>query len=90
MDYEWDENKRTINLTLHGVDFRDIENFDWATCFTVPDERFSENRYLSLGLMGQRLYAVAYAVRGNTIRIISLRKANKREGKRYENFTSRR
>ena len=42
MDYEWKEHKRAINITRHWVDFKDIENFDWATCLSVPNERFSD------------------------------------------------
>lgn len=88
MDYEWDERKRSANIAIHGVDFDAIKNFDWATCLTVPDERHSEGRYLSLGMIERRLYAVAYTWRDNAIRIISLRKANQREVKKYENHTS--
>lgn len=88
MNYEWDDKKRATNITRHGVDFIAIQNFDWATCLSIPDERFEENRYLALGLVNQRLFAVAYAVRNNTFRIISLRKANQREVRKYEYYTS--
>ncbi|PPK83916.1 hypothetical protein CLV84_4288 [Neolewinella xylanilytica] len=86
MKYEWDEDKRARNIFVHGVDFTKIETFDWATCLTVPDQRFEEARYFSLGLVEQRLYAVVYTIRGTTMRLISLRKANKREVRNYENY----
>lgn len=88
--YEWDEDKRAMNITAHGVDFVSIENFDWATCLSVSDDRFDEYRYLSLGVIEQRLHAVAYTIRDNTIRIISLRKANRREVIKYEYYISKR
>ena len=89
MYYEWDEQKRSTNIDTHKVDFEAIRKFDWATCLTVPDERHSEERYLSLGLIGRRLHAVAYTWRDNAIRIISLRKANQREVNKYEDFISK-
>lgn len=84
MKYEWDEHKRAINITQHRVDFKDIENFDWATCLSVLDTRFEEPRYSALGLISNRVYFVAYTI----IRLISMRKANKREVKKYEDYSS--
>lgn len=89
MDYEWDENKRIKNATIHSVDFEIIRKFDWASSISIPDERFREKRYLALGLIFRRLYALAYTVRNNKIRVISLRKANKREVRKYESYLSR-
>lgn len=84
MDYEWDEGKRARNITTHSVDFSEIHQFDWATALIAHDERFNESRYAALGLIEQRLYFVAYTVRQTVIRIISMRKANKREVRKYE------
>ena len=84
MNYEWDEQKRATNITKHGVDFVEIENFDWATALTILDTRFEESRYAALGLIENRLYAVAYTVREKSTRLISMRKANRREIKKYE------
>ena len=88
MDYEWNERKRAINITYHGVDFKNIEKFDWATCLTVLDTRFKEPRYATLGLINERLHFVAYTIRKLNIRLISMRKANKREVKKYEHYIS--
>lgn len=84
MNYEWDEQKRATNITRHGVDFVEIENFDWATALTILDTRFEESRYAALGLIENRLYAVAYTVRETSTRLISMRKANRREIRKYE------
>ena len=88
MDYEWDERKRATNIRRHGVDFISIHSFDWATCLSVPDARFEEHRYCVLGLIENRLYFVAYTIRQTTIRLISMRKANAREIRKYENYSA--
>ena len=89
MKYEWDENKRAANLAKHDVDFIDAENFDWSSATETIDDRFnySEVRWTALGFIGIRLYVLTYAVRGENIRLISLRKANKREREYYEEKT---
>jgi uncharacterized DUF497 family protein len=89
MKYEWDENKRAANLAKHGVDFIDAEHFDWSLAIEAIDDRFNygEDRWVALGSIGNRLHVLAYAVRGENIRLISLRKANKRERGYYEEKT---
>lgn len=46
-------------------------------------DRYQEVRYIATGYIGQRLHRVVYTARGESIRIISLRKANPREMRRY-------
>ena len=85
MDYEWDETKSAANVRKHGVGFAVIEDFDWQTAFILPDERFDydEDRWLAIGMIGSRLYAVTYTIRGDRIRVISLRKAEAKERRLY-------
>lgn len=90
MDYEWDEQKRARNIAMHGVDFSAIRRFDWATSLTVYDKRFEESRYAALGLIENRLYFLAYTTRQTKIRLISMRKANKREVRKYEDYHAKR
>ncbi len=89
MKYEWDENKRVANLAKHGVDFIDAENFDWSSAIETIDDRFNyiEDRWIALGFIDNRLHVLIYAIRGENIRLISLRKANKREKDYYEEKT---
>lgn len=86
MRYEWDEVKREANLPKHGVDFTQAALLEWDSCLTRIDDRFAygEVRYQTLGLIGDRLHVVVWAeaAAGNT-RIISLRKANRREVEDY-------
>ena len=87
MQYEWDEIKNATNMNKHGIDFRLAEQFEWDSAMESIDERFNygETRYCVLGYIGVRLYQLVYTYRadGEIVRIISLRKANKREVLKY-------
>ncbi len=89
MKYEWNESKCKANIAKHGVDFIAAEEFDWSTAIEVIDDRidYGEERWIALGLIGNRLYVLIYTIRIDTIRIFSLRKANKREREFYETQT---
>ena len=83
--YEWDDNKNETNREKHNVGFEVMADFEWETAVIIPDTRHSEPRWFAIGWIGARLYAVAYTERNDNVRVISLRKANPRERKRYEN-----
>jgi uncharacterized DUF497 family protein len=73
-------------LRKHEVEFVDaVTAFDDDRAITLVDEHPEEERYVSFRADAQgRLLAVAYAVRGDAIRIISARKATSRERAQYE------
>ena len=83
---EWDEAKRAAALALRGVDFASMTRFDWASAVIVPDDRtdYGEPRLRVTGLIDGRLHMAVVTPRGERLRIISLRKANARERKRWE------
>ena len=81
--YEWDEDKRETNLAKHGADFVQMEAFDWETAVVDMDEGHAEPRWLAIGLIGAVLHFVIYTERGDNIRIISLRRATRREARDY-------
>ena len=83
MDYEWDETKRRSNFDKYEVDFRAMEEFEWDTALISHDSRHSELRWIAYGNIDGRLQAVVFARRTGGRRIISLRKANRREERRY-------
>lgn len=86
MRYEWDARKSRENSKRHGVAFDIIEAFDWPQAIEVLDDRFDygEERWLAIGPIGTKLYAVAFTERGDdVIRVISLRPATKNERKAY-------
>ena len=65
------------------------EGFDLATAKIWIDTRndYGEERFIALGTIGERLFSLVFTVRGDALRIISLRKANKREVNSYEKYT---
>ena len=83
MPYEWDEAKRRTNLEKHGIDFEQVEAFQWETALLERSTREGEPRILALGYIGNRLHALVYVERGANIRVISLRKAHPKEEDRY-------
>ncbi|CAE6802425.1 hypothetical protein R69658_05029 [Paraburkholderia aspalathi] len=87
MRFEWDELKNQINIRKHGIDFRDaVDVFDHPV-LTAIDQRedYGEERWIALGWMAAIVGVVVYVERNaDVIRIISARKATKREVKRYK------
>ncbi|MDO9046470.1 MAG: BrnT family toxin [Methylobacter sp.] len=80
MNIEFDSAKNEKNIIERGI------SFELATAKIWPDARqdYGEERFIALGYIGGRLYSMVFTVRGDVLRIISLRKANKREVKGYE------
>ena len=82
--YEWDETKRRINLEKHGVDFSDVERFEWGDAVIISNDRHGEVRFVAYGYINNRLHVVVYTIKTNiTRRVISIRKANPREMRTY-------
>lgn len=90
--YDWDEIKRAINIADHKIDFTAADNFDWDTAVIEVDirENYGELREMAFGFIGVRLHALLFTRRGSQIRIISLRKADKKESGRYAQAIGRR
>jgi uncharacterized protein len=86
LDFEWDERKARANLRKHRVDFADAATvFEDPRAVTVTDENLDEERYVTLGMdLLSRQLVVIYTVRGERIRIISARRATRRERADYE------
>ena len=87
MQYEWDPAKARTNANKHGVRFADaVTALEDERAVTVEDpDSGGERRFVSLGTdaNGQLLVTV-FTLRAGSIRIISARKASKREQQRYE------
>jgi uncharacterized DUF497 family protein len=85
--FEWDENKNRRNIRKHGFDFADAEEMFRGILLFSPDVRedYGDNRWVGIGTIRGRTAVVVFTERGpTTIRIISLRKATRRESKQYE------
>ncbi len=85
MDFEWDENKNITNIAKHGYDFRDvIEVFTDKDLFVYPSSYNLEERYIAVSRYEGKYITLIYTVRDQTIRLISSRRARKKEIKDYE------
>ena len=81
MKLEWDERKRKSNLRKHGIDFVGCEAIFAGTVKTMIDDRanYGEERFVTFGLLDDRVVAVVHTEPADTIRVISIRKAKKHE-----------
>jgi uncharacterized protein len=84
--YQWDKNKAATNIGKHGIDFADVISvFSDDLAITLPDERFDEDRFITIGLDAfGRVIVVVYTWRGQDIRMISARLATRQERRQYE------
>jgi uncharacterized DUF497 family protein len=80
-----DPQKLAANVAKHGVWFALATDFEWETALLVVDDRrrYGETRFSVTGLIDVRLYVLVFTLREKSVRIISLRKANMKEVKRY-------
>jgi uncharacterized DUF497 family protein len=86
MEFEWDEEKATLNERKHGVPFSfatrvflDENRLEWIG----TRRQYGEPRWITIDLIESVEIAVAYTVRGETIRLISARKAERHEREDY-------
>jgi uncharacterized protein len=83
---EFDPAKSARNAKERGLSFELAAELEWSAARVRPDNRrnYGEDRFVALIPKSRRLFAVCYCVRGDARRIISFRKANKREERAYE------
>ena len=83
--------KPSVPSTMHkhGVDFEEVYWLQWDSALVVQDTRndYGELRMRAKGFIQERLHELVFTVRGGSIRIIGLRKANRREVCEYEQKT---
>jgi uncharacterized DUF497 family protein len=85
--FEWDEVKRQANLAKHGIDFADVLGVftDPARIELVDARRdYGEPRWVTVAPVQGRMLHVTWTWRAGNRRLISARKANAREQRRYE------
>ena len=89
MQFEFDPAKDGANVAKHGASLALALQLEWASALVWTDIRhgYGEARQSALGLVGKRVYFVAFVDRTNARRIITLRKANKREAMHYAKNT---
>jgi uncharacterized DUF497 family protein len=85
MEFTWSEAKRNLNLKRHGLDFVDALRVFEGVTFTFEDDRFpySEQRFVTLGLLAGIPVSIAHSENEHEVRITSFRKATHRETQIY-------
>ncbi|WP_137894769.1 BrnT family toxin [Ramlibacter sp. 2FC] len=86
MNITFDAAKDAVNLAKHGVSLAAAAQLDWDNALVSQDDRrdYGELRQVPLAPMDDRLWVVVFTDRPEGRRVISLRKANLREYRRYE------
>lgn len=86
MDISFDASKSERNIALRGISFGLAMAFEWEGALIVEDMRrdYGERRFQALGRINGRLHMLVFTPRKGKTHVISLRKANEREVKRYE------
>lgn len=86
MEITFDPEKSKRNLRERGLGFEMVAEFELGSAIYAADTRkdYGEVRTRDLGFIGDTLYALVFTVRGSSLRVISLRRANRKERNRYE------
>jgi len=81
MRFTWRESKRRTNRKKHEVDFADAERVFTGPTFTFEDDRedYGEQRWVTLGLLGEQVMVIVHTETEDEIHVISMRKADKDE-----------
>lgn len=87
MKIEFDPDKNKANIRKHGLSLEMALDIDITTAYTTEDSRveYGERRFQMFGTIHGRVHIMIFTIRGHVSRIISLRKANDREVRRYQN-----
>ena len=86
MEFEWDEKKSQANKSKHGIDFNTAtELWNDQNRIEIQTNFQAENRSALIGKIGDKLWMAIFTRRTDAIRIISVRRARKKETKLYEN-----
>lgn len=85
MQFTWDEQKRLSNLQKHELDFAEANQVFSGQTQSFPDNRFAygEMRFITVGLLRDKVVVIAHTESDNEIRIISMRKAERHERELY-------
>lgn len=83
MEITFDPKKNERNIHLRGLSFEMAAEFDFENAVTHVEQRGPESRIVSVGYLGNRLHVLCYLETASGIRVISFRKANEREAKKY-------
>jgi uncharacterized DUF497 family protein len=78
---EFDPEKDRLNMAKHGISLARASEME--VIVSVRDPRFEEQRYRAYGMIDDELYCLAYTMRLQAMRVISLRRSRRKELFRY-------
>ena len=81
--FEWDEEKRILNLEKHKIDFEDVTEIFDKPLFLKRSDRDNEIRFVAVGELQSRHITVVFTIRDEVCRLISARRARKNEQENY-------
>lgn len=84
MGISYDPSKNERNIRERGLSFERATDFDFSTAVFNTEVRKGEIRRIAVGYLDGRLHLLCYIPNPDGIRVISFRKTNKREAKRYD------
>ena len=85
MKYEYDSNKSLSNKQKHGIDFEEAKLlWDDDRMVEILTSYEGEERFINIGKINHKFYTVVTTIRKEKIRIISARRARKKEIEIYE------
>lgn len=90
MNIEFDPIKNARNIAERSLPFTAVAHFEWDTAHIIEDVRkeYPERRFIAAGFLATRLHILCFTpLNGGGVRVISFRKANKREQRKYEQAT---
>lgn len=88
-NYEWNEAKNRINREKHGIGFETARHvFDDPNRLVNDSPRNGEARWKTVGLLFGVLFTVVYTLRRTAVRLISARRASRKEVQTYHNHNS--
>ncbi len=85
MKFTWDERKRRANIAKNGLDFADAEKVFAGPMVLIEDDRtdYGEQRMIGIGLLDYLVVLIVHVETDDTVRIISMRKADNDETNLY-------
>ena len=88
MKFDWDPRKARKNRARHGVPLELARSFDFDNAKIVEDDDidYGETRLVGVGFILDRIYVVVFVERGDVVRVISLRKADRKEAEEYVEY----
>ena len=91
IQFEWDENKRLINIEKHKLDFIDAKEVfkNKMVERVINDSKHGEERRIGLGFVQKIIFTLVYTLRDQKVRLISFRKASRKERELYDKETKK-